>query len=73
MTVLATVIAAAVPLLLGYLYSTIRWRRFQQFASFPQVKPSWLWGHLAAMDKQIKTGGSVGDTQRHTGKTEDVP
>ncbi|KAL2196601.1 cytochrome P450 [Corynascus similis CBS 632.67] len=42
----ASLILLAFPLLLTYLAATIWHRRFRQFAHFPQLKPSLLWGHL---------------------------
>lgn len=54
--------------LLGvYLVHTLRrWRylRLKQFADFPQpAKPSFIWGHMALLDKLIKKG----DPRRHIG------
>lgn len=36
----------ALPALLLYLYAAVYYRRFKQFANYPQVKPSLIWGHL---------------------------
>jgi len=39
----------ALPAFLLYLYLALRYRRFKQYAHFPQVKPSLVWGHLKAV------------------------
>lgn len=40
----------ALPALILYLYSALNYRRFKQYAHFPQLKPSLAWGHLKAID-----------------------
>jgi len=41
--------------LAGYLYSSLRWNRFKQFAHAPQPTPSLLWGHLRVINDQIQS------------------
>ncbi|KAK1848577.1 cytochrome p450 [Colletotrichum chrysophilum] len=43
---LPSIALLALPALLLYLYSAVYYRRFKQFANYPQVKPSLVWGHL---------------------------
>ncbi|KZL79216.1 cytochrome p450 52a11 [Colletotrichum incanum] len=40
----------ALPTLLLYLYFALSYRRFKQYAHFPQLKPSLTWGHLKAIN-----------------------
>ncbi|KAK2025836.1 cytochrome P450 52A11 [Colletotrichum zoysiae] len=40
----------ALPALLLYFYLALYYRRFKQYAHFPQLKPSLLWGHLKAVN-----------------------
>ncbi|KAK3374875.1 cytochrome P450 [Podospora didyma] len=47
---------AALALLGPYLYAKLRYKRFKQFAIFPQMPPSLLWGHLQKLDVFIKAG-----------------
>ncbi|KAL2169224.1 hypothetical protein VTG60DRAFT_6304 [Thermothelomyces hinnuleus] len=42
----ANLVLLALPLLATYLAATLWHRRFRQWANFPQLKPSLLWGHL---------------------------
>ncbi|SPQ25003.1 86680960-792a-4d7c-9e80-739f16b7838d [Thermothielavioides terrestris] len=46
---IATVVLLALPLVATYLFATIWHRRFRQYAGIPQLKPSFLWGHLRAI------------------------
>lgn len=47
----------ALPVLLLYLYSALYYRRLKQYAHFPQLQPSLLWGHLKAInDFHLKRG-----------------
>ncbi|KAK3377436.1 cytochrome P450 [Podospora didyma] len=41
---------AALPLLFAYLFAKVRYSRFKQYASFPQLKPSLVWGHMKAIN-----------------------
>lgn len=58
---LRMVLLAVLPLLGFYLYEKARHSRFQQFAAWPQLKPSLVWGHLKAFNKFIATA----DPSRH--------
>ena len=40
---------AALPLLAAYLFAKFRDMRFKQYANYPQVKPSLVWGHMKAL------------------------
>lgn len=52
---LPVVVAAAV--LLGtYLYSQLHYKRFKQYAQFPQLPTSLLFGHLKYLDQFIRSG-----------------
>ncbi|KAL2127976.1 hypothetical protein VTI74DRAFT_9913 [Chaetomium olivicolor] len=42
----ASILLAILPLVATYLLVSLRYRRFRQFAEFPQHKPSLLWGHM---------------------------
>ncbi|KAK3309250.1 cytochrome P450 [Chaetomium strumarium] len=46
---ISNILLLALPLALAYLFSALWHRRFKQFADFPQLKPSLLWGHLKAL------------------------
>ncbi|KAH6611701.1 cytochrome P450 [Chaetomium sp. MPI-SDFR-AT-0129] len=46
---IANLVLLALPLVIGYLATTIWHRRFKQYAAFPQLKPSLLWGHMKAI------------------------
>lgn len=62
---LRMVLLAVLPLLGFYLYEKARHSRFQQFAAWPQLKPSLVWGHLKAFNKFIATA----DPSRHIGES----
>lgn len=62
---LIPLLLAALPLLGLYLYNKVYHKRFQQYASLPQLPPSLAWGHLAAFDEYIKRGKK----DRHPGKS----
>ncbi|KAH8759047.1 cytochrome P450 [Diaporthe sp. PMI_573] len=49
---------AAVALLVPYLYRTMRFKRLQQFARFPQLPPSVFLGYLQAVDDFVKRSAS---------------
>lgn len=57
----ATAVAA---LLLAYLYGRLHYKRFQQYAKFPQMPTSLLLGHLKYVDQFIRSGKPSG----HPGK-----
>jgi hypothetical protein len=46
---ISNLLLLALPLALAYLYSALWHKRFKQFADLPQLKPSFLWGHLKAL------------------------
>ncbi|KAK4239550.1 hypothetical protein C8A03DRAFT_42869 [Achaetomium macrosporum] len=46
---IANILLLALPLALAYFFSALWHRRFKQFADFPQLPPSLLWGHLKAL------------------------
>lgn len=50
-----TLIATIVPILLFYLWKKATYYRTKQYAGFPQLPPSLLWGHLSTLDKLLKT------------------
>ncbi|KAK1982998.1 cytochrome P450 52A11 [Colletotrichum cereale] len=45
-----SVAVLALPAILLYLYSALSYRRFKQYAHFPRLTPSLLWGHLKAVN-----------------------
>ena len=47
---------AAVAVLATYLYTVVHHKRFRQFADFPQLAPSLIWGHLKVFDAYSKLG-----------------
>ena len=51
-----TLLLAAVLVLLSYLYAKLRYKRFKQYASLPQLPPSLLLGHLGAFDEYNRRG-----------------
>ncbi|KAI0153282.1 cytochrome P450 [Xylariaceae sp. FL1272] len=53
-------IGSAFALLILYLYSWLRYKRFTQYACFPQVPPSLIFGHLKVIDEFIKLGKEDG-------------
>ncbi|KAJ3546154.1 hypothetical protein NM208_g2144 [Fusarium decemcellulare] len=54
--VLIPIVAAALSLLVTYLYTTLRFKRFKQYAHLPQLPPSLLWGHMRVYDEFMKRG-----------------
>ena len=36
-----------------WLYTRVRYRRFEQYAHLPQLPPSLLWGHLKAVNEYM--------------------
>ena len=46
---LAQLLVIAAPLAAVYLLVTVWYRRLKQFAHFPQLKPSLIWGHLQTL------------------------
>ncbi|KAI0201797.1 cytochrome P450 [Astrocystis sublimbata] len=53
---LQTAVFAASVLLITYLYNKLRFKRFQQHGTLPQMYPSLLFGHLKSLDQTIKRG-----------------
>ena len=47
------------------LYSWLRYKRFKQYAYFPQMPSSLLWGHMKAVDDFIKAGKPMGHPGKH--------
>ncbi|KAK1965842.1 cytochrome P450 52A11 [Colletotrichum sublineola] len=47
----------ALPAIFLYLYSALSYRRFKQYARFPQLEPSLIWGHLKAINDFHKRRG----------------
>lgn len=52
---LTQVLIAGIALLVTYLYSMIRHKRLHQYASFPQLPPSLVLGHLQTVDEYIRS------------------
>lgn len=52
---LRTILVAAIPLLILFLVHKIRYSRTTQYADFPQLPRSLLWGHLKALNEVIKS------------------
>ncbi|CAI7669517.1 unnamed protein product [Penicillium viridicatum] len=50
-----TLVATIIPILLFYLWKNVTYYRTKQYAGFPQLPPSLLWGHLSTLDKLVKT------------------
>ncbi|KAJ5211048.1 hypothetical protein N7491_010864 [Penicillium cf. griseofulvum] len=50
-----TLVATIIPLLLFYLWKKAIYYRTKQYALFPQLPPSLLWGHLSTLGKLSKT------------------
>lgn len=63
---LSIIVLAALPALAVYLYQRLHYHRFVQYASWPQMQPSLLWGHLKKMNEFIERGVR----QRHVGALE---
>ncbi|PYH46164.1 cytochrome P450 [Aspergillus saccharolyticus JOP 1030-1] len=51
-----TLLLALLPLLAIYLWQRLRYLRFNQHASWPQLPPSLLWGHMKALNEFVKRG-----------------
>jgi hypothetical protein len=49
-------VVAVTALLVGYLYRKLRYKRFQQYAAFPQMPTSLILGHLKTVDDYIRKG-----------------
>ena len=60
----AKLLIVALPLLAAYLVTTIWHRRLKQYAHFPQLKPSLIWGHMKALHEFRQRG----PPDRHVGK-----
>lgn len=52
-------------LLAAYIVKRLCYHRFEQFAKWPQLKPSILWGHLGHIQEAV----SSGPLDRHIGKS----
>jgi leucyl-tRNA synthetase len=63
---LSIIVLAVLPVLAVYLYQKLHYHRFVQYASWPQMQPSLLWGHLKKMNEFIERGVR----QRHVGALE---
>ncbi|KAH6623878.1 cytochrome P450 [Chaetomium tenue] len=53
---ITNILLLALPLVVAYLAATVWHRRFKQFANFPQLKPSLLWGHLKLIHEYTLKG-----------------
>ncbi|RWA13335.1 hypothetical protein EKO27_g1792 [Xylaria grammica] len=51
-----SLIFSAAALLIAYFYATLRYKRFSQYAHFPQMPTSLVLGHLKTMDSFIRAG-----------------
>lgn len=60
---LSPILLATFPLLAIYLYTRLRYYRLKQFAAFPQLKPSLIWGHLKVVHLILMNG----QPKRHIG------
>ncbi|KAL2864274.1 cytochrome P450 [Aspergillus lucknowensis] len=54
-------VLTSLPLLTVYLLERTRYFRFKQYARYPQLSPSLLWGHMKALDAVM----GQGDRRRH--------
>jgi hypothetical protein len=59
----------AIPLLALYLLERTRYLRLRQYARFPQLPPSLIWGHMKALDEVM----GEGDRRRHIGTPARTP
>lgn len=50
----------ALPAFMFYLFSAIHYRRLKQFAHFPQMKPSFVWGHMKLLNEYQRKRGEAG-------------
>lgn len=55
---------ALLPPLAFYLYDRLQYYRRREFAGFPQLPPSLLWGHLKAVNDIVLDG----EPRRHIGE-----
>ncbi|KAI1259185.1 cytochrome P450 [Xylariaceae sp. FL1019] len=53
-------IAGAASLFISYLFTRLRYKRFSQYAYFPQMAPSLVLGHLKVMGDFVKVGKENG-------------
>ncbi|KAK3324903.1 cytochrome P450, partial [Apodospora peruviana] len=53
---LARLILVALPLVAVYLFTKFRYKRFKQFSHIPQLKSSFIWGHLKVLHEYISRG-----------------
>ncbi|KAL4915425.1 cytochrome P450 [Aspergillus aurantiobrunneus] len=54
-------VLTSLPLIAIYLFERVRRFRYKQYASFPQLTPSLIWGHIKALDGVM----GQGDRRRH--------
>ncbi|KAI1130289.1 cytochrome P450 [Nemania abortiva] len=53
---LGPILLTSLLVLATYLYMKLRFKRFSQYASFPQLPSNLLWGHLKTMDEYMRRG-----------------
>lgn len=63
---LAPLLLAALVLLASYLYNKLRYKRLRQYANFPQLPASVLFGHLKVFDEYIERGAADRDSGNPT-------
>lgn len=51
---LIQVLVAISVVLVPYLWTRLRFKRLQQYARFPQLPASAVWGHLGVVDEYIR-------------------
>lgn len=66
---LLLLVASATALLIIYCYTKLRYKRFRQYADFPQMPSSLILGHLKIMTRFIRTGKPNG----HPGRFHNPP
>ncbi|KAI0024019.1 cytochrome P450 [Xylariomycetidae sp. FL0641] len=50
----AQILVAAVAIFIPYICTVVRYKRLKQFARFPQLPPSAIWGHLRTLDEYVQ-------------------
>lgn len=53
MMVLLTFLIAVVPVLIWFLYKTLRYYRIEQLRDLPRLKPDLVWGHMKVVGEYI--------------------
>lgn len=61
---LFSLVIGAAALLISYCYVKLRYKRFNQYAHFPQLPTSFLFGHLKSVDSLIRGGKPDGHPGR---------